>query len=469
MKNKYNQKVGAFAFFCLFSFFSFNLFAQVGIGNTDPKTMLDVSGALSLREGPALNLTNGENIDIDLGTTVYSNYRIVGPTADFSINGITGVTGADGLLVTLVNSTDYSMIITSNSSGGGLKIVCPSDFDLLLTGTNSSVTLQYNTSLAKWIVVGYSDLGGYGRNVYNSIGTTDINTNSTAFSDMADMSITFTPKHSVVYVNFSASGTMDKGASFDSNAYANFQLRNGATSIAGTTTLATDRSNYNNCVINSFPYNESFDDPPYGCWSEEHVLGNEPWYAYAFGAGGGGITTTHSGAYNLLFQGTNNEITKFISPLMDISGLTTPTITFWHGQQSNSGQKQLRVYYRISETDPWVQIASYTNNVTSWTQRTLALPNASSTYQIAFEGRGNNGGRPVVVDDMTVTGAGAVNTRFLETAWNAGFTMYPVSVTPGVSTTINLRWLRDGNFPNVLRNNVQNDADRSHRNLTILD
>src|SRR5690606_10644752 len=125
---------------------------------------------------------------------------------------------------------------------------------------------------------------------------------------------------------------------------------------------------------------------------------------------------------------------------------------------------------RISETDPWVQLFSYAGqNITAWTQRTINLPNASSTYQIAFEARGSANGNAVVVDDVTVTGGGAGNRKFLETAWNAGFTMYPVSVTPGTPTTISIRWLRDGNFPNVLRNNVATDADRSHRNLTILD
>jgi len=474
MKNMYTPQRWAFLFCFLLSLFSFNAFAQVGIGNTDPKTALDVSGALSLREGPAITLSNGVNSNISLGTTAYSYYRITGPTAAFSINGIVRVTGSDGQMVTLVNTTNFPMTITSNSSGGGAKVVCPSDADLILTGANASVTLQYSNAidaLGKWVVVGYSNATGYGRNVYNSTGATDIDTNSNAFTNMTDMSITFTPKHSTVYVNFSASGTMDKGANFDSNAYANFQLRQGSTSIAGTSTLATDRSNYNNCQVTDFPFTETFEanSTTFGCWSEDRVQGNEPWYVNN-GAAGGTIASAHGGIVNLLYIGGNTTITKMITPIMDISGLTNPTLTFWHGQETRfGGNRQLRVYYRISETDPWVQIANYTAAANNWTLRNLALPSASSTYQVAFEGRGNNTGRYLVLDDVTVSGDSPVNTKVLETAWNSGFTMYPVSVTPGTPTTISIRWLRDGNFPNVLRNNVATDADRSHRNLTILD
>ncbi len=480
MKNMYDQKVGTFVFFCLFSFFSFNLFAQVGIGNSDPKTMLDVSGALSLREGPALSVGNG--ININLGTTIFSQYRITDPTANFSISTFltaNGVSAANGQLLTLINTTTYKMTLLhdqGSNSNPQRRIYCPSGFDLALEGQNSSVTLQYNTGLQRWIVVGYSDLDGYGRNVYNSIGTTDINTNSNAFSNMADMSITFTPKHSTVYVNFSASGTMDKGANFDSNAYANFQLLNGATSVAGTTTLATDRSNFNNCQIASFPFTETFETSSQSvdCWTLEFVSGFYLW-DIANGAGAGAINSAHTGNANARFWGFTGDVTKLISPYMNITPLTTPQLSFWHAQQvgisgpAGSRQSQLKVYYRISDTDPWVQLASYTTSIAAWTQRTIALPDASSTYQIAFEGIGSNNGRAVVVDDVTVTGAGGGNGGYLETAWNAGFTMYPVSVTPGVSTTINLRWLRDGNFPNVLRNNVSSDANRSHRNLTIFD
>lgn len=476
MKKTYSSKLRIPTIFVLLLLFSFTAFAQVGIGTTDPKTTLDVNGALSLREGPAIPLIDGVNDDVILGSPLYSQYRISGPSAPFSIRGFFDI-GTNGQLVTLVNTTAHTMTITSTAAGGPKRIVCPSDRDLVLTGINSTVTLQYNTALTKWVVVGYSDLGGYGRNVYNAKGTADANINAKAFDDMADMSVTFTPRHSLVYVSFSASGTMDKPANFDSNAYASFQLRKieGATStnLAGTTTLTTDRSNYNAGQVNAFPYIENFDDDGLEYWTQEFVSGGSNWNTWD-GAIVGNPSNAHSGDTNLVFSGGDGRVTKIISPFFNIAGLTSPQLTFWHAQAKapfSGDQRTLKVFYRISETDPWVQLASYTGDIQNWTQRTFNLPNKSSTYQIAFEGTGDNGFlQPgLVVDDVTITGTGGGNGGFLETAWNAGITMFPVSVTPGVETTIKVRWLRDGNYVNVLRNNVATDPNRSHRNLTIVD
>ncbi len=47
MKNSYAPQRLAFVFFCLLSLFSFNAFAQVGIGTTDPQATLDIAGTYS--------------------------------------------------------------------------------------------------------------------------------------------------------------------------------------------------------------------------------------------------------------------------------------------------------------------------------------------------------------------------------------------------------------------------------------
>lgn len=114
MKKAYFSKVGIPTFFSFLFLFSFTCFGQVGIGNTDPKSALDVNGALSLREGVALNLINNNNIDINLGTPIYSQYRITGPTANFKILTFltpNGVSAADGQLLTLINTTNFKMTI----------------------------------------------------------------------------------------------------------------------------------------------------------------------------------------------------------------------------------------------------------------------------------------------------------------------------------------------------------------------
>lgn len=229
--------------FCFLS----NGYSQVGIGNTDPKSALDVSGALSLREGPALLLTNN-NENIELGTTIYSIYRVTGPTGDFNIlsfNTPEGISANDGQLLTLINTTPFKMTLVHDVGSVGnpqRRIYCPNGGNLVLEGQNATVTLQYNTFLERWVVNGSTDVGGYGKNVNSKIGATDINTDSPDASDMTDMDITFTPKHATVFVNFSASGTMDKGVGLDAQAFANFELVKDGTTIAGATTLASDRS-----------------------------------------------------------------------------------------------------------------------------------------------------------------------------------------------------------------------------------
>lgn len=481
MENFYFQKIGTFIFFCSLFLFSFTGFAQVGINTTTPTTMLDVNGALSLREGPAIGTSSINSGLITLpGATPYSLYRIVGQTADFSIDGIIRVTGADGHLLTLINTTTHAMTIKSNNSPAAVnRIVCPSNADLKLIGANSSVTLQYNKPLNKWVITGYSDVGGYGRNTYSKIGTSNTNTNSATYGDMADMSITFTPKHSVVYVNFSASGTMDKGINFDTNAYANFQIMKDISPIAGTTTLASaGTSNGNFFYISNFPFVETFEDssPTLASWYlKEYELFTEPWKLR--NGSSGVINNAHGGVQNLYFEGEGAlgiyETTKVISPVMDLSVLTDPKLTFWFGQPRKGFlfpvNNALKIYYRTSYSGDWFQIPPTRNNaINSWTQVTYNLPNPSSSYQIAFEGIGKSG-HASVIDDVTISGTGGGVTANLDTAWNAGFNMYPITVTPGEETTIKVQWLRDGKLPRQLRNYVAADGDRSHRNLTIID
>ena len=66
--------------------FTFTINAQVGIGNDNPITTLDVNGAIGLREGGTLDLATGNNDNINLGTPAYSVYRIVHTGADGTFN-----------------------------------------------------------------------------------------------------------------------------------------------------------------------------------------------------------------------------------------------------------------------------------------------------------------------------------------------------------------------------------------------
>ena len=227
----------------LVSLITISAFSQVGIDTTDPKTTLDINGSMSLRDGGVLSMTNGNNNDVSLGTDPHSVYRIQGPTSSFVVTGIVPITGADGQMVTLVNTTDQSMTIRHNSvSAASRRILCPGAQNLTVTGQYSTVTLIYNATERRWYITDYVSKR-YGDNMQYAVGTSDIATSSSTFVDMADMSITFTPNHSVVFVTFGASGNMDLTGLAPYGAYGHFRLVNvtaGNTSVAATATLATD-------------------------------------------------------------------------------------------------------------------------------------------------------------------------------------------------------------------------------------
>ena len=158
-------------------------------------------------------------------------------------------------------------------------------------------------------------------------------------------------------------------------------------------------------VVTAFPFIETFEttSATRADWRQFQEVGAFSW-SFAAGAGGGAITTAFEGSLNAKFvsaSGDGNR-TKLISPPMDLSTLTSPRISFYLGQEDWLGdQNTTKVYYRVSATDPWVQLADYTNNISTWTMFDLELPNPSATYQVAFEGI-NYFGRANVIDLVTV-------------------------------------------------------------------
>lgn len=218
------------------------MFAQVGINiNTnDPKTTLDVNGAISLKASSTLNLPTVNNVDINVEG--FSLFNITGPTEAFNINSIKPVAGVDGQIVTFVNNTVHNMTILNDSGASDNSIYCPNGAGLTLSGRYSTVTFQYDNKQERWIVIKYSDKENFGNSIYKSVGVDDTQTSSTSFSDMVDMSYEFIPKKSIVYVNVSASGNMSGGIS-TRDGYGDFRIVNvtaGNSIVAGATTLASD-------------------------------------------------------------------------------------------------------------------------------------------------------------------------------------------------------------------------------------
>ena len=142
---------------------------NLGIGTANPSSKLDLNGDLAIREGTAIAVLAGVNAVSLLGE--FSHYRLTGAVGAFSINTISS--GNDGQLITLINATATVMTIANNNVVNG--ITTGTGTNLVSNGTsNSSVTLIYNATLARWVVT--SNSGLYNASLWSLNGNTTITT-----------------------------------------------------------------------------------------------------------------------------------------------------------------------------------------------------------------------------------------------------------------------------------------------------
>lgn len=117
-------------------------------------TTLDVNGDVAMRS-TNVALANGTNNNVAIGA--YSNIRITGPTAAFTITGMT--TGVNGKLVELLNPTSQQMTLAneSASSTAANRIITGTGLDLIVE-SNNAVSLIYDSTQSRWVVTGFNSL-----------------------------------------------------------------------------------------------------------------------------------------------------------------------------------------------------------------------------------------------------------------------------------------------------------------------
>lgn len=206
-----------------------------------------------------------------------------------------------------------------------------------------------------------------------------------------------------------------------------YHVRAYATTPSGTS-YGNDLTFMSACgTVSAFPWNEGFENGGVipACWTQEQVNNSGINWVFITGNGGSYPSTAHTGTYNACLKDNNSadNKTRLMAPVLDLSGLPSPQLKFWHTQVYWSGdQDYLTVYYKTSAGGTWTQLAYYNTNVATWTQRTLALPNPGSTYYIAFEGNAKYG-YGVCIDDVSVSSSCSV--------------IYPVSVSiAGTAETV---------------------------------
>ena len=121
---------------------------SIGVKTDTPLATLDVNGSVAYREGTPLSIVNGTNNNVTVDSMSF--YRIVAPTAVFSITGFSS--GFDGRLLTIINATNYTMTLKhQNASSTAANRINTGGSDLTVSA-NGVVNLYYNTALANWVV-----------------------------------------------------------------------------------------------------------------------------------------------------------------------------------------------------------------------------------------------------------------------------------------------------------------------------
>lgn len=123
---------------------------NIGIGHNIAEGLLDVNGDLVLRSAD-ITLENGTTLAVNVESNPFSNYRINGPTADFSVAGISY--SPDGKLLSFYNRSGFVMQIIHESTeaepserihtGTGYNIAVPD---------KASVSFIYDGGVQRWVV-----------------------------------------------------------------------------------------------------------------------------------------------------------------------------------------------------------------------------------------------------------------------------------------------------------------------------
>lgn len=128
------------------------------------------------------------------------------------------------------------------------------------------------------------------------------------------------------------------------------------------------------------------------------------------GHSGGRPDSAAVGDKNLVFQfeGQGHR-TLLISSPIDLEFIVNPVLNFYHAQRKwDTGQDELKVYYRKGETGNWIQLRHYKFEVPLWTERSISLTDHDSDkFYLGFEGI-NGHGSGVLIDELTIVETGFI-------------------------------------------------------------
>ena len=150
--------------------------------------------------------------------------------------------------------------------------------------------------------------------------------------------------------------------------------------------------------------NESFENGIPQEWIQEKLSGDINWIVEDADLlrPSNAFDGTHRLAFRNTSRVTKNAKTRLVLPAVDVSNLYQPILVFAHAQDRwASDFDTLKVLYRTSPENPWVELKVFDKPLNRWQLDTLRLNSGTKTYQIAFEAT-DNLGHGVVIDKVTI-------------------------------------------------------------------
>lgn len=165
-------------------------------------------------------------------------------------------------------------------------------------------------------------------------------------------------------------------------------------------------------VVSDYPYNEDFESGAIPlCWKENRAIGRVSWlFSNGVRPEYEEVTAAQSGNYNALFYDSSYDgnITHLFTPQLDLSSLSNPEMIFWYMMPSwGTDIDELSVFYKTSAHESWKLLTVLGEDTPAWTEVKVALPEPSSEYFVAFQGKSMYG-YGIGLDNINIL-QGAVN------------------------------------------------------------
>ncbi|MEE0937795.1 MAG: fibronectin type III domain-containing protein, partial [Bacteroidales bacterium] len=164
-------------------------------------------------------------------------------------------------------------------------------------------------------------------------------------------------------------------------------------------------------AIDVFPYLEGFNNSQFLCWNPAPTDPEYDWTPATEYVGSNydsSIPPAEGAGFALFYtESYAAPSSRLTSPIFDLTVVSSPYLKYSHISDAwGNDIDELKVQYRTSPEEAWVDLANYTTDISTWTVDSIALPNPSATYQIAFVATSHYG-YGVGLDDLMIFDADA--------------------------------------------------------------